>query len=260
MPRPLAALLALSLVGLATSSAAAATLEDPTTGLRLTLDAPGARVCVLLPVASRIPGGCVRIDVEAAATKIQQTDSTVIWAALLIFPDWFLIAGRKSIGRSTLHSHEDMVTFLADLKDGSAAAGIPREVIRLHGDSPGELYNLGKVNDVDYLRTRLDYEVAADDRVYGGSRTLLYILNGERAAEVFTFSTDPVHAAAARPIVDAIMGSVVLPPLRVEGYGDARAVILARTLGHLTVPVVAALACLFLVLRSWWRKRGGARG
>jgi hypothetical protein len=51
------------------SAATAAELHDPRGGLRLGLDAPGVRVCVIEPVAMRDPASCEGIDVEAARAK-----------------------------------------------------------------------------------------------------------------------------------------------------------------------------------------------
>lgn len=256
-PFALAALLVSSLL-MAPRLAAAATLDDPAVGLHVTLDTPGAQVCVVLPVASRDPVGCGELDVEKAAAAMLRSDKTVAGVALIRFPEWNLVVTLKTNLGVAVRSAEDIESFLGGVKKGSAGVGLTADQIRIHNDTSSASYDIGKVKEVNYLRTHLDFDVSADSPLHGGSRSLLYLFDGKDTSEMLLFSTDPAHLAAAQPIAQAIARTVVLPPSRFEGYGEPRALAIARMLGRVTVPLVMTLACIVLVLRSWWKKRRAA--
>lgn len=258
-PFSLCALLVASLF-IAAHPAAAATLDDPATDLHVTLDTPGARVCVVLPVASRNPVGCEDFDVEKGAAVMEKSDKAITGFAMVRFSDWSLLVTLKTNPGILLRSKEDLDSFVSGVKKGSAGVGIAADKISIHNDTSSAPYDIGKLNDLNYLRAHLDLDVSADHPAYDGSRTIVYLFDAKGGSHMLLFTTDPPHAAAAQPIADAIARTVVLPPSHFGSYGEPHAVATAKLLADITLPVVGILVCIALVLRWMWKKRLAAGG
>jgi hypothetical protein len=253
MPRPTVTLLALSLAFLATPGPArAATIEITAAQTHLTLDTPGAKACVVLPVESRAGSACDGFDVEASAELLGKSDEHISGFAKITFPDWSLVVILKSNPGTTVHTDDEIRGFIRGLKESGSGVGLANDAVRVHGDARDTQFTLDQVNGVDSLRIQVDYDVPADSPMRGGSRTLLYVLDGDATSLMVMFSTDPEHAAQARPIAESIMRTLVMPPSRAGSYGQSRAFVIGRSLGRLLMPV---LALLIIVLVKKWQSR-----
>jgi hypothetical protein len=237
--------------------AAATTIEDIRTKAHLTLDTPGAKVCVILPVESRGGSECGDFDVEAAAAKIGQGKQDISGVAAIVFPDWTLAVTLRSSPGTTVHSADEIQGFIRGLKESGDGLGLARNNVRVHGEGPDVVYDLGKVNELNYLRLHVDYDVPADSPLHFTSRTIVYVLDGDQTSQMVMFSTDPDHEARARPIAAAIIGTVVMSPSRVESYGQSRSFAVGRAVGRLALPVLALLA--ILGVKKWQSRKKAAR-
>src|SRR5262249_30173696 len=120
--------------------ALAAPIRDESSGLSVDLTVPGAKTCVIVPIASRSAEGCEGIDVaklEEAARK--EPNSPLILA--LIRDGAARITVTSTFASVTLASKEDLDAFV----EGALEVGLTQK-------TPG--YELVTVHEIQALRLR----------------------------------------------------------------------------------------------------------
>jgi hypothetical protein len=236
----------------AESSAAAVVLREPTTDLRLNFDVRGASICVILPASARDADACAGFDADAVAAEVGRSPYAPAAAALVRLEGWSFFV---SIASPRVSKPPTTAEHIAELVEGAAeGASVDGAVARVRGDAPGSTYDLLNVNGNHVIRSRLEIDVPEGDPRSPMTRSFLYTFIGRYKATLVSFTTDPKHIEALRPIAESVIRTIPVSTTPEKDIGRSRAYLLGKLAGKLLFLVGAAIGIIWLVVWSSRRK------
>jgi hypothetical protein len=262
LPRPMrplrlaAPLLACSLA--LASPATATPIKEPATGLALDLAAPGTAVCVVLPRGAANGEACSDIDPEKMADTLEQKGSPPRGLAQAHVGEWSFLILMEKYDVPPVRTAEQIDEFVRHVAAGAAAGGAKT---RVHGDEKGKRYDLAKVNGVDVIRSQIEMEAPEGSPLRPMSRVLMYTFVGKAGMASVAFTSDPEHAAAVRPLAEAMVATATMAPLDAADFGQPAEVPWTERLrGPSRILVFVAVFAVFVQLAMRWSKKKTAAG
>jgi hypothetical protein len=222
------------------SSASALPIEEPITGLRVQVEAPGADVCRIIPPATGSEtAACEGMDVAAVTKQVTSGREQPSAVAVVRFDGWGAVVTVKGLAGTPLVAKESIEEFL----DGMRRV-MPGNAVTV-GERPGSAYDLVKLNGVNAVRTTI--ELHGDPRT-PAAKLLTYVFTSKKGTVAMSFVTAPGHEAELVTLSDRIAATVSMPDAEVENFGRPRAEILGAALGRLTAALLPVLGVVIAVI------------
>lgn len=248
--------LGIALALAAPSIAAAATFEDKATGFFVQIAPRDAQVCVILPREAPDDASCEGIDVAGLAAALRAKELSVSGFAVLRLPTGNALISVAGTIEQPPQTREQIEGLMRGVRESAGELNFP---VQVHGSAPGEPYDIGNVNGIDYLRYYVDLDVPEGHQRYATSRMVTYVFVRKNAIAHLTFSTDPAHAFDVASKAEWIVKTTSMPGVGIEGFGKPRSLFLAGALGKmmggLMGSIVMIAAIVFVVIKLGYRKK-----
>ena len=246
---------ATGLVGLVllSGTAVAGEIRDPNTGFSVKVNAPGAKVCVVLPKEAR-DAGCAGLDVDRLEAGLGSLASPPIGFALFRFDDAsssILTVVQASTRTST--SEAILATILGGEDEMEKAFRGFSVHVRADEARDGARYEIFPSNEVNVIRYAIDVDLPAPHPQYMASTNVTYLVAGRDSTVMLTFSSPPRAAAATRAMSEAIASTVRWPGSKDPLFNRSRAYTVGYTIGRPVFVIgifFTAVASVVFLLRS----------
>ncbi|MFO0758076.1 MAG: hypothetical protein U0359_16390 [Byssovorax sp.] len=255
-PRPaaLASALAFASASLAFAPAAhaePAELREPVTDLRLRLDIPSAKVCVVVPRESQREDDCEDLDLprlEAAVTAEKDAPTGFAFIRLSGWSFSVMVSAQRDVSP---RSAEQIRDYAAEVGKGAASQF---QSVKVHGRAPGSPYDLETINGIHAIRFTVDLAVPKDPDA-APIRLDYGALLGHRGLALVAVVTDDKHAAEAEVLTRQILSTATMPHPVLADFGRPQGFFQGLSAGKVVAPAGGAAALIALVYLAFGRSR-----